>query len=318
MKRFVPILIAGVVFVIALMMMQPEPLVSLVAAAADLPAGHIVQASDLKTVEMPKSMAPAGAFDDPSAIVGQRLRLARTAGDLLFPSHLGGETIVLQPDERAIAIHVTDSGGLAGLLKPGDQVGVTAVLPDGSGSGTFGKAVVGGLRVLYISPSFQAEDPPAEPSSTTQDTGTEEGSTSAFGSGSSAGFQGSTQRQETGTVVLAVPITARVVGYDFTAFGVPNDTRLIYAVDLLPALDQAGNAKLSLYLEPEQAQAFVSSGIYLPDLVRTPGPSPTPTETPFGPAPAVTGTPAAGPSAIATGIPPLPTVTPTPKPKRKG
>jgi len=316
MKRFVPILIAGIVFVIALMMMQPEPLVSLVAAAADLPAGHIVQASDLKTVEMPKSMAPAGAFNDPSVIVGQRLRLARTAGDLLFPSHMGGETIVLQPDERAIAIHVTDSGGLAGLLKPGDQVGITAVLPDGSGSGTFGKAVVGGLRVLYISPSFQAEDPPAEPSSTSPQS-TEESSSSGAFSTSGSGLQGSTQRQETGTVVLAVPITARVVGYDFTAFGVPNDTRLIYAVDLLPALDQAGNAKLSLYLEPEQAQAFVSSGIYLPDLVRTPGPSPTPTETPFGPT-AVTGTPSAGMSVPATGIPPLPTVTPTPKPKRKG
>ncbi len=316
MKRFVPILIAGVVFFIALMMMQPEPLVSLVAAAADLPAGHIIQASDLKTVEMPKSMAPAGAFNDPNAIIGQRLRLARTAGDLLFPSHLGGETIVLQPDERAIAIHVTDSGGLAGLLKPGDQVGVTAVLPDGSGSGTFGKAVVGGLRVLYISPSFQAEDPPAEPSSTSPQS-TEESSSSGAFSASGSGFQGGTQRQETGTVVLAVPITARVIGYDFTAFGVPNDTRLIYAVDLLPALDQAGNAKLSLYLEPEQAQAFVSSGIYLPDLVRTPGPSPTPTETPFGPA-AISGTPAAGTPAPATGIPPLPTVTPTPKPKGKG
>lgn len=316
MKRFVPILIAGVVFVIALMMMQPEPLVSLVAAAADLPAGHIIQASDLKTVEMTKSLAPAGAFNDPSAIIGQRLRLARTAGDLLFPSHLGGETIVLQPDERAIAIHVTDSGGLAGLLKPGDQVGVTAVLPDGSGSGTFGKAVVGGLRVLYISPSFQAEDPPAEPSSTSPQS-TEESSSGGAFSTSGSGLQGNAQRQENGTVVLAVPITARVVGYDFTSFGVPNDTRLIYAVDLLPALDQAGNAKLSLYLEPEQAQAFVSSGIYLPDLVRTPGPSPTPTETPFGPA-AISGTPAAGTSAPATGLPPLPTVTPTPKPKGKG
>jgi len=109
-------------------------------------------------------------------------------------------------------------------------------------------------------------------------------------------------------VVLAMPITARVLSYDFTAFGVPNDTRLIYAVDLLPALDQAGNAKLSLYLEPQQPQAFISSGVYLPDLVRTPGPSPTPTETP-------TGYPSGTAAAETTPLP-LPTATPIPtKPK---
>ena len=305
MKRFLPIVIAAVVFLFALLLMQPEATVPLVAAAADLPAGHTIQPADLQVIELPKSLAPVGAFTDPDAVLGQRLRVERTAGDLIYPAHLGGEDIVLQPDERAIAIRVTDSGGLAGLLKPGDHVGLTAILPDVSGSGTFGKAVIGGLRVLYISPAFLAQDPPAKPSSTTQGTPAPD-SSNAF----SASTGTTTQRQETGTVVLAVPITARVVGYDFTAFGVPDDTRLIYAVDLLPALDQAGNARLSLYLEPQAPQAFVSSGIYLPDLVRTPGPSPTPTETPTG----APGTGLSTPAAV-TPIPPLPTITPTKKPR---
>lgn len=307
MKRFLPILIAALVFIFALVLMQPEDTVALVAAAADLPAGHVLQAADLQVLELPKSLAPAGAFSDPNALVGQRLRMVRTAGDLIYPVHLGGETIVLKADERAIAIHVTDSGGLAGLLKPGDLVGVTAILPDASGAGTFGKAVTGGLRVLYISPSFLAEDPPAEPPSTGQGASPTESSSSGA-LGSSTNNLNTAQRQEAGTVVLAVPITARVLSYDFTAFGVPNDTRLIYAVDLLPALDQAGNAKLSLYLEPQQPQAFISSGVYLPDLVRTPGPSPTPTETP-------TGYPS-GTAAVETTPLPLPTATPLPtKPK---
>ncbi len=310
MKRFLPILIAAVVFIFALVLMQPEATVVIVAAAADLPAGHVLQAADLQEIELPESLAPAGAFTDPNAVIGQRLRIARTAGDLIYPAHLGGEDILLKPDERAIAIHVTDSGGLAGLLKPGDLVGVTAILPDAAGSGTFGKAITGGLRVLYISPSFLAEDPPAQPASTGGGTNsTESDNTGTLGSASTS-FN-TTQRQETGTVVLAVPITARMVGYDFANFGVPNDTRLVYAVDLLPALDQAGNAKLSLYLEPEQPQAFISSGIYLPDLVRTPGPSPTPTETPPG---YLTGTPAV--SIPTTPQPALPTITATPtKPK---
>jgi len=298
MKRFLPLLIGAVVFFFALVMLQPEDTASVVVAAANLPAGHTLAEADLTLQEYPKSIVPEGAFVETSPLIGQTLRIERRAGDVLYPENLGGEAIILAPDERAIAIHVTDSGGLAGLLKPGDLVGVTAVLPDMSGSGTFGKAVIGGLRVLYISPSFKAEEPQSQP------VGTQE-------SGLGANTGGLTQsRQDTGTVVLAVPVTARVVGYDFAAFGVPNDARLVYAVDLLPALDQAGNARLSLYLEPEQPVGFVSSGIYLPDLVRTPGPSPTPTETPVGYSPEGTSTPA--PPAPA---PVLPTPTPTTKPK---
>ena len=305
MKRLLPALLAALVFLFALLWMQPEELVPLVAAAADLPAGHVLQSADLQLIELPKSLAPEGAFNNPQALLGQRLRIARTAGDLIYPAHLGGEQITLAPDERAVAIQVSDSGGLAGLLQPGDRVGVTAVLADGAGSGTFGKAVVGGLRVLYVSPSFQAEDPPAQPASTGQGPETDGSAPTNTFSTSSAGS--STQRQTTGTVVLAVPIAARVVRYDWTTFGVDDDARLIYAVDLLPALDQAANAKLALYLEPEQPVSFVSSGIYLPDLMRTPGPSPTPTETPAGYVPAT-------PAPVLPGITPFPLLaTATPK-----
>ena len=298
MKRFLPLLIGGVVFLFALVMMQPESTVPVVVAAAHLPAGHTLVEADLALQEYPQSMAPEGAFLETQPLLGQTLGVERRAGDVFYPENLGGEAIVLGRDERAVAIRVTDSGGLAGLLKPGDRVGVTAILPDLAGSGTFGKAVIGGLRVLYISPSFKAEEPQAEP--VEQD---------ESGLGASGSF--AQNRQDTGTVVLAVPITARVVGYDFAAFGVPNDTKLVYAVDLLPALDQAGNAKLALYLEPEKPAAFVSSGVYLPDLVRTPGPSPTPTETPIGYEVETASTP----------IPPvpapvLPTPTPTQKPKK--
>ncbi len=287
MKRFFPLLIGVVIFFFALVMLQPEATTPVVVAAANLPAGHTLAEADLTLQEYPKSMVPKDACLEIAPLVGQTLGVERRLGDVLYPENLGGEPIVLAPDERAVAIHVSDSGGLAGLLKPGDRVGVTAILPDTAGSGVFGKAVIGGLRVLYISPAFQAEEPQAEPVGTPQS-----------GLGASAGSAQS--RQETGTVVLAVPVTARVVGYDFAAFGVDNDARLVYAVDLLPALDQAGQAKLSLYLEPEKPLGFVSSGIYLPDLARTPGPSPTPTETPVG-------------YVAATPVPVLPGVTPFPQ-----
>lgn len=292
MKRFLPLLIAVAIFVIALVMMKPEAVVPVVAAAADLPAGHVLAAEDLSLIYIPKSLAPASSvFDDPQALLGQTLRDYRNTGDFIYPANLGGEEIALSPDERAIAIQVTDSSGLAGLVKPGDRVGITAILPGPNGSSTFGKFLIGGLRVLYITPSFQAEQPPAQEAALSSDAQASQGEES-FSVPSGAVLDSG--RAAEGTVVLAVPVTAQVVGYDFSAFGAENDSRLVYAIDLLPALDLSSNVLLSLVLEPRQAASFETSGIFLPDLIRTPGPTPTPTQTPIGyqpPAADLTSTP---------------------------
>lgn len=296
MKRFIPLLIAGVVFLFALAAMRPEKTTPVVVAASDLPAGHTITDADLTVQNFPKSLAPGGAFSDPAAVAGQTLRVDRNAGDVIYPTNLGGESLELAPDERAIAIEVQDSSGLAGLLEPGNHVGVTAVVFNAAQGGAYSKTVVGGLRVLYVSPEFEAVDPmvarpPAD----------EDGKSK---SGLSGGLAAGSNRKDSGVVVLAVPITARAVVYDFSAYGVPDETRLVYAIDLLPALDQASNVALSLFLEPDDPQSFVTSGLYLPDLVITPGPSPTPTETPYGwNAPIITAIPTATPE---------PTATPTP------
>ena len=124
MKRLLPLLMAGIVFVIALVLIQPESTVALVIASRDLPAGHQITAGDLASREFPKSLAPTGAYEDPTPLVGQVLSIARSSGDIIYPANLGGEKLVLNSDERALAIEVSDSAGLAGLLQPGDMVGV--------------------------------------------------------------------------------------------------------------------------------------------------------------------------------------------------
>jgi len=277
MKRLIPLLIAGIIFVGALLMLQPEPTVPMLKAAQYLPQGHQIQESDLQVVQLPRSQAPEGAFSDPQAVIGQTLSLPRLQGDYLYPANLGGEKLVLAPDERAVAIGLNDSAGLAGMLQPGDRVGVTAVIfgagVPGAGQGAFAKTISGGFRVLYISPDFRALDPLDADS----------------GAMTSPGYTPpSAERQESGTVILAVPIEAEVIAYDFTSFGVESATRLLNVVDLLPALDHAQNVALSLFLEPDDPVSFVTSGVYLPDLVITPAPSPTPTETPTGYQPILT------------------------------
>jgi pilus assembly protein CpaB len=227
-------------------------------------------------------MVPPGAVSDPSQLLNQPLRVFRGAGEVITPAHLGGESITLAPSERAIAIHVSDAAGLAGLLRPGDTVGVTAVMDQLEGS--FAKTVASSLRVLYISPDFKAEE--------TSDL--EAGSTitsNSFSGGFSSSLQHSRDTQ--GTVILAVPVEAITVGYDFSSFGINSESRLVSLTDLLPALDQVDYVHLSLFLEPDTAEPFFTSGLFLPDLVITPRPTPTATPCPAGSCPSPTPTLAA-------------------------
>ncbi len=282
MKKIIPIILAVFVFMLAFVFLnaRQEKTVQVVAAAADLPAGHTLTDDDLTLVEAPENTLPQNAVSDPSQLVGETLRVDRTAGDYITSAHVGGQSVELAPDERAIAVEVTDSAGLAGLLKPGDMVGITAILAT-SGQSGYAKMIAEGLRVLYVSPEFRALDPAVYQQA--------EDTSGGFGASGDV-----PTRETSGVVVLAVPIRDVVVTYDFKPFGVDDESRVVNVVDLLPALDRLNNVKLSLFIQPQNAKQFSTSGVSLPALVITPGPSPTP-----------------GPEALQPGAPtPTPTAAP--------
>ncbi len=68
-------------------------------------------------------------------------------------------------------------------------------------------------------------------------------------------------------MVLAVPVDARVILYDFLLHNQESEARWVYLVDLLPALDASGEVSLSLVLEPKNPADFTTSGVFLPDLL---------------------------------------------------
>lgn len=280
MKKFLPIVLAMVVFAVALALNRPEPQVAVVVAAADLPEGRVLAESDLATKEMPKSLAPDGAVSEVQSLVGQRLRVARSAGDPILPAHLGGEVLELRPNERAVALQVSAAQGLAGLLKPGDRVGLTVIV--NSGQQTFAKYLVGGLRVLWVDPAFK-RDSGMVPQTTPSSGG-------LFGGGSPAAAA-DVEGAARGLVVLAIPTDMKVVPYAFAAgFGAENIEQPLYLLDVLPALTTQG-AQFGLVLEPEKAQEAQTSGLALQSLVITPGPTMTPTPTGQAAAVEVQGTP---------------------------
>lgn len=267
MRKIVPLVVAALVFLAAIVLIQPAPSTQVVVAAVDLSAGHVIQAEDIKMQEFPDELVPAGALLGMEQVVGQTLAIGRATGDIIRAVNLG-EPVKLESNERAVAVRVNDSSGLAGLIKPGDIVGIVATIhvQSNSGlSGSFSKATIEPLRVLYLSPDFASLEADQKPEID-----------------SITGLAQRETREKEGTVLLAVPTGAQALVYDFSERPAPNEVVWVNAIELLVALDSSSDASLSLYLVPDNAGEFATSGLFLPDLVITPGPTPTPTPTPFG------------------------------------
>jgi len=272
LRKALPYVLAAIVFFVALALIRPAPSKTVVVAAQDLKAGHVLAESDLALRSMPASAVASDALTSIQPAVGQALRIDRGAGDIIRSSNFG-EMIALQPNERAIAIRVSDATGLVGLLSSNQTIGVIATIPlQGLDTqGTFSKVTVEGLRVLYVDPRFAANDS----ASAWQPAGTPV-------TGGLAGLGGITtdERSQTGYVVLAVPTDLQTIVYDFSADGAISQTRQVNALEMLAALSATSQAEITLYLMPaEQADDFASPGLFLQNLVVIPGPSSTPTIT---------------------------------------
>lgn len=151
-----PLLLGAATFALILLALWPHetPTTQMVVAARDLGAGATLTSGDLTTITVEADLAPSDAIGDPVPLVGQSLAVVRFSGEPVTPRHLG-PTVGVQPYERAVSLKVKPDQGLAGILRPGMYVGVVATLPDDEGN-VYAKAMLEDLRVVYVSPEFQA------------------------------------------------------------------------------------------------------------------------------------------------------------------
>ncbi|HVP00784.1 MAG TPA: Flp pilus assembly protein CpaB [Bryobacteraceae bacterium] len=129
---------------------------TVVVAARALKSGTVIAAADLKTIQWPGAGAPKGTFDSPDQVVGKTVFDAIAEDDLVSDSHLasaqsGGGSGV-PSGMRAVTIHVTDSSGVIGMLRPGQKVDVQVVLGKG-GTETTVRTALEDLRVLAVGPT---------------------------------------------------------------------------------------------------------------------------------------------------------------------
>lgn len=163
-----------------------------VVAARALPPGTRLTANDVEVRELPLGAHQEGVFTSVEQVEGLVLAYARAPGDQITQGVIGEQAIgiaaSLPKDMRAVAVRVDQSGGMFGVLRPGDRVSVVAVVdpqtagassilpavvqPERSGraaeaaqpelaSVTPAKAarvVISGLRVLLIPQTFRYEE----------------------------------------------------------------------------------------------------------------------------------------------------------------
>ncbi len=216
--------------------------------------------------------------------MGQTLAVVRFADEPVTPRHIG-PAVALAPDERGIAVKVKADTGLAGLLRPGMKVGLVATLAD-SDRAVYAKSLLEGLRVVYVSPDFQARPyAPATASATVTKSGgalgldSEPATSSAGSSGTvregvlvlAAGTQAQPVRYETITDTLQLAVAAPVTDPPPAPSAPPPPpaeppVRWLIPVELIAALNAAGEGSFTLVLLPEAPQAYATAGLTLTDV----------------------------------------------------
>ncbi|HLI13329.1 MAG TPA: Flp pilus assembly protein CpaB [Alphaproteobacteria bacterium] len=143
-------------------------------AAKDLPMGSFVRPEDLRWQAWPNVELNANYLrkgkDDPKALVGAVVRGLIAAGEpvtngrVIKPGERGFLAAVLSPGMRAVAVPVTPTSGVGGLIFPGDHVDVILshsikVSPDpNQPPRTASETVLSNLRVVGVDQSTDDKD----------------------------------------------------------------------------------------------------------------------------------------------------------------
>lgn len=130
-RRLLGVLLTAGLLAIAVPSVLPErsPQAGVVQAARPLERGHVLDASDLRTVQIPRALVPPGSGTDPSALIGLRLPSPLHEGDILRPEELAAEAAA--PDTRGLAQLVLPvDPSLRERLVPGDALSIVLSTPD--------------------------------------------------------------------------------------------------------------------------------------------------------------------------------------------
>lgn len=119
------------------MMYQTEEIPVLV-AAREIGTNQLFQEDDYEVQNFPREILERALRNtwvresEKSTIIGARTRAKIKAGQVLLGSHFarsaGGDRLKFPPNQRAITVPISRTGGVAGMLKPGNYVDIIVTL----------------------------------------------------------------------------------------------------------------------------------------------------------------------------------------------
>jgi pilus assembly protein CpaB len=137
---------------------------TVVLAVRDLPVGHPVVREDVRAVEWPAELVPAGYYTQPADVVGRGLISAvRTnepvlASKLAEPGSRGGLPILIPEGMRAMSIPVDQVVGVAGFVIPETRVDVLLTIQPPGQNETVTQIILQNLTVLTAGQVTQRND----------------------------------------------------------------------------------------------------------------------------------------------------------------
>ena len=135
------------------------PVLPVVVAAADLPAGTTLTAVDLVRADLPAAVAPAGAAAEPGQLTGQVLAAPLRTGEAVTDVRLVGPGLWAAVPEGQVAAPVRLADlAVATLLRAGDRVDVLAATGDGAAPSV---QVVAADALVLTAPAAAGDGPAA-------------------------------------------------------------------------------------------------------------------------------------------------------------
>jgi len=131
-----------------------RPMIQIVAAANDLPAGVALSPNDITAVDWPSDVPLPGSFTKKEDVLGHPLVHSLGAKEPIVKRDLGlegsgiGLSTKIPPGMRATAIRSNEIVGVAGFLYPGSHVDVLCTITLPNNAGTVTQTVLQDVEVL--------------------------------------------------------------------------------------------------------------------------------------------------------------------------
>lgn len=139
----------------------------IVVAAKDMPLGTVLKEEDVKLIDWPQAVVPAGFASTPAEVVGRGLITPVAVNEPLLTTKLasmeegGGLPIVIPEGMRAVSVKVNEVIGVAGFIQPQTNVDVLVTITPPEAEGTaktpITKVILQNVRVLTAGQTIQRD-----------------------------------------------------------------------------------------------------------------------------------------------------------------